>query len=583
MHNSRTVPVIFAALLLIIGGISWQLGSHGPEIAAGPSSGPYMIAAANPDATAAAQEIIKKGGNAIDAAIAVQAVLTLVEPESSGLGGGAFMVYFDEAADKVLAYDGRETAPAGTTSKLFLDDDGQPLGFRDAVVSGRSVGVPGVVKMLWLAHQKHGALPWSDLFEPAIRLAENGFEVQPKLQEWLEWDPVLKHMPVAGDYFYKTGPDGAKLPYKAGEIIKNPAYARTLREIAEKGPDGFYEGDVAQAIVDAVQNAPARPGTLSLADLENYQAKERAALCRPYRIYRICTMPPPTSGGLTTLQTLGILESFDLKGMGAMTVTSMHFIAEAEALAYADRDQYIGDPDFVDVPVDAMLDPEYLASRAALIDASLSMGKAAPGNPGEEHADNRGANADMSQPSTSHFSIVDPDGNVVSMTTSVEGPFGSHLMAGGMILNNQLTDFSFLPKRDGKPVANAVAPGKRPRSSMDPVIVFDEDGSFHAAIGSPGGSKIINYVNQSLIAMLDWGMDVPEAIGLPHFMDRNGPLEIEKNTALEQKIPEFEQLGHEVKVERMMSGLHGILVMPDGAYNGGADPRRDGNVVSGTR
>ena len=583
MTQARTVPAIFLALILIIGGTSWWLGGQEQEIAAGPSSGPYMIAAANPDATAAGREIVMKGGNAIDAAIAVQAVLTLVEPESSGLGGGAFMVYFDKSANEVEAYDGRETAPAGATSKLFLDDNGQPLDFRDAVVSGRSVGVPGVVKMLWLAHQKHGALPWSDLFEPAIRLAENGFEVQPKLQEWLEWDPVLKHMPVAGDYFYKTDANGEKVPYKAGEIIKNPAYAKTLREIAEKGPDGFYEGSVAQAIVDAVRNAPARPGTLSLDDLANYQAKERDALCGLYRIYRVCTMPPPTSGGLTTLQTLGILENFDLKGMGAMSVTAIHFIAEAEALAYADRDQYIGDPDFVDVPVAAMLDKKYLESRANLIDASISMGQAKPGSPGEEHADNWGANADMSQPSTSHFSIIDPGGNVVSMTTSVEGPFGSHLMAAGMILNNQLTDFSFLPERDGKPVANAVAPGKRPRSSMDPAIVFNKDGTFHAAIGSPGGSKIIGYVNQALIAMLDWDMDVPGAIGLPHFIDRNGPLEIEEGTPLEQKIPEFEQLGHEVKVERMMSGLHGILVMPDGSLDGGADPRRDGNVVSGTR
>ena len=321
---------------------------------------------------------------------------------------------------------------------------------------------------------------------------------------------------------------------------------------------------------------------LSLDDLASYEAKKREPVCAPYRAYRVCSMPPPTSGGLTALQILGILQNYDLNGMGPMTLTSVHFIAEAEKLAYADRDKYIGDPDFVDVPVEAMLDPGYLERRASEIDASMSMKKAKAGVLEDKRAMNRGLNHPIDKPSTTHFSILDSDGNAVSMTSSVEGPFGSHLMAAGMMLNNQLTDFSFVPEENGKPVANAVAPGKRPRSSMTPVIVFDAEGNFHAAIGSPGGSRIIGYVTQTLIALIDWDMDMTGAIGLPRFLDRNGPLEIEAGTPLEQMIPDLEALGHEVKAVPLMSGLHGILVTPSG-LDGAADPRRDGNVVTGER
>lgn len=575
MRLNRILPGLSAAalvLIVVVAGFAWFWRSDEPQ--------PFMIAAANPYASEAGAAMLRKGGSAVDAAIAVQAVLSLVEPESSGLAGGAFMLHYDEKSGDVAAYDGRETAPMGATPALFLDDEGEPLPFLEAMIGGSSVGTPGVVKMLWLAHEEHGKLEWAELFQPAIKLAEEGFTVAPKLAEAIARDPVLMQMPVAQDYFYRMDANGSRVPAAEGDVLKNPAYAQTLKIIAAKGWKGFYEGPVAEEIVTTVQNAPRRPGTLALSDFASYEAKKREPVCAAYRDYRVCSMPPPTSGGLTTLQILGVLGNYDLKGMGPMTLTAVHFIAEAEKLAYADRDKYIGDPDFVDVPVDEMLDSAYLESRANEIDASYSMGKAEPGRLADERAMNWGMNQPVDMPSTSHFSILDSNGNVVSMTTSVEGPFGSHLMAGGMMLNNQLTDFSFAPEQDGKPVANAVAPGKRPRSSMTPVIVFDEDGAFRAAVGSPGGSRIIGYVTQTLIALIDWDMDMVAAVGLPRFLDRNGPLEIEAGTPLEQMTPQLEELGHRVEARPAISGLHGILVMPDG-LDGAADPRRDGNVVTG--
>lgn len=547
-----------------------------------PVERPYMVATANPYASHAGGDVLKAGGSAVDAAIAVQAVLTLVEPESSGLAGGAFMLHWD-GDDKILdAYDGRETAPAGATPDMFLNENGEPMDYIRAIVSGRSVGAPGVVKMLWMAHQAHGKLPWADLFKPAIKLAEDGFIVSKKLSSSIARDPALAMIPVSQDYFFTRDEAGGFVPLAAGALRTNPDYAATLRLIADKGPDGFYKGSVAEAIVETVQNAPALPGTLTLDDLEGYQAKDRTPLCAPYRSYNVCTMPPPTSGGLTSLQILGILQSFDIGDIKPMSLEAVHFIAEAEKLAYADRDKYIGDPDVVDVPVAAMLDPTYLKSRADMIDASATLGKATAGELPGKQASNFGINASIARPSTSHFTIDDGMGNVVSMTTSVEAPFGSHLMAAGMMLNNQLTDFSFKPVDDGKPVANAVAPGKRPRSSMDPVIVFDDKGEFYAAVGSPGGSRIIGYVTQTLIALLDWKMDMQAAINLPRFLDRNDDLEIEEGTSLETLTPRLEQLGHVVKPSKLTSGLHGIKVTGDG-LRGGADPRREGTVVSGMR
>jgi len=572
MPLKRILPVILAALLVVVLSLWWTFG-EGTRHA-------YMVAAANPYASDAGAEILKEGGSAVDAAIAVQAVLTLVEPESSGLAGGAFMLHWSPAGGELDAYDGRETAPAGATPDMFLDADKKPIGFRDAVLSGRSVGTPGAVRLLWLAHQKHGKLPWADLFEPAIRLATEGFKVSPKLAEAIGRDPVLATLPVVQDYFFTKDAEGNRVPLQAGAVLKNPELAETLKIIAEKGADGFYAGTVAQKIVDAVTHVPSLPGTLSLADLAAYQAKEREPLCRAYRDHRICTMPPPTSGGISTLQILGILENFDMGQIEPMSLTAVHFIAEAEKLAYADRAKFIGDPDQVHVPVDSLLEATYLRKRAALIDPSQSMGQAAPGEISDRRADAYGLNGDMSRPSTSHFSIYDSRGDVVSMTTSVEGPFGSHLMAAGMILNNQLTDFSFVPEVNGAPVANAIAPGKRPLSAMDPVIVFDKDGDFFAAVGSPGGSRIIGYVTETLIALLDWHMDMQSAVALPRFVDRNGALEIEQGTTLERLTPQLTQLGHEVKPVELKSGLHGIRLTAQG-LDGGADPRRDGTVVGG--
>lgn len=573
MRYERLLPgltITVVALLVVIGGAIWLQRGEEPRA--------FMIASASSYASEAGAEILRKGGSAVDAAIAVQAVLSLVEPESSGLAGGAFLLHYNEAEDRIDAYDGRETAPAGATPALFLDEEGKPLTFLEAMIGGSSVGTPGVVKMLWLAHEEHGVLSWEQLFEPAIRLAEDGFAVAPKLAQAIARDPVLMQMPVAQDYFYRRSPDGALIPAAEGDILKNPAYAETLRRIAAHGWKGFYEGPVAEEIVATVQNAPLRPGTLSLQDLADYEPKKREPVCAPYRAYRVCTLPPP-SGGMTVLQILGILENYDLAGMEAMTLTSVHFIAEAEKLAYADRDHYVADPDFVSIPVSAMLEQEYLKKRAYEIDASYTMSKAKPGAPTDEHAMRWGENQPIDKPSTSHFTIIDGAGNVVSMTTTVEGPFGSHLMAGGMMLNNQLTDFSFLPEVDGKPVANAVAAGKRPRSSMSPVIAFDDEGAFYAAIGSPGGNRIIGYVAKTLIALLDWNMSMADAVALPHFVDRNGKLEIEEGTALEEMAPQLRQLGHMIDTRELMSGLHGIRVTPKG-LEGGADPRRDGNVVT---
>ena len=540
---------------------------------------PFMVASANPYASEAGAEILRAGGSATDAAIAVQAVLSLVEPESSGLAGGAFMLHHDATTGRLDSYDGREAAPLAVTPGLFLGDDGNPLPLLEAMIGGSSVGTPGVVKMMWLAHQEHGRLDWASLFTPAIRLAEEGFAVAPKLAQAIARDPVLMKMPVAQDYFYRLDADGTRVPAAVGDILKNPAYADTLRHIAAEGWRGFYEGPVAEEIVATVQNAPMRPGRLSMEDMALYEAKKREPICAPYRGYKVCSMPPPTSGGLTSLQILGILSHYDLKGMEPMTLTSVHFIAEAMKLAFADRDKYIGDPDFIPVPVEAMLDPAYLKARSEELDASISRGKAEPGNLKDERAMNWGLNQPVDVPSTSHFSIIDAEGNAVSMTTSVEGPFGSHLMSGGMMLNNQLTDFSFLPNVDGNPVANAVAPGKRPRSSMTPVIVYDENGDLYAVLGSPGGSRIIAYVTQTLIALLDWELDMKRAISLPRFVDRNGPLELEAGTALEEMRPQLEQLGHKVETRELMSGLHGIRVTAEG-LDGAADPRRDGNVVT---
>jgi gamma-glutamyltranspeptidase/glutathione hydrolase len=530
----------------------------------------HMVVAANPHAAQAGLEMLRRGGSAVDAAIATQMVLTLVEPQSSGIGGGGFLLHFDAGAGRLAAYDGRETAPLAATPGLFLGPDGAPLDFFDAVVGGRSVGTPGLLRMLELAHRDHGRLPWSDLFDPAIELAERGFAVSPRLHQLIAADEYLKSSPTAAGYFHHA--DGT--PYAVGELLRNPALAETLRLIARQGADAFYSGELADDIAAAVRGAAPRSGLLAKADLAGYRAVARPALCRPYRIWQVCGMPPPSSGGIATLQILGLLERFDLGAIGPAAVEAIHLQAEASRLAFADRDRYIGDPDFVAVPVAGLLSKEYLRQRSASIAPDRAAGKVQPGRPPRQAAWSPQAPQGESI-STSHISIVDGDGNVVSFTSSIESAFGSRLMVRGFLLNNQLTDFSFRPEVDGRYVANRVEPGKRPRSSMSPTIVLDPAGRPVLVVGSPGGSAIIGYVTKTLIAILDGELAPQQAIELPNFTNRNGPTEIEEGTALMEMIPELQALGHEVKAIAMTSGLHVILITPAGLV-GGADPRREG-------
>ena len=558
------------------GGAALLFGLAHAPLGCATSDGPilpkkYAISAANPHASRAGLGMLRAGGSAVDAAIAAQAVLTLVEPQSSGIGGGAFLLHYSRKAREVEAYDGRETAPSAAGPDLFLGADEKPLKFYDAVIGGRSVGTPGVLRMLELAHEKHGRLSWARLFDPAIALAANGFQISPRLHYFIGRAKGLKRYAAARRYFFT--PDGKPKP--AGSILKNPDYAATLRLIAKRGADGLYLGPLARRIVNAVQGAKANPGSLSLADLRKYRAVNRQSLCRRYRQWNICTMGPPTSGGITTLQILGLLERFDLARLKPGSVRAVHLISEAGRLAFADRAAYIADSDFMSVPVDGLLQRNYLAARSELISAARSMGKALPGAPGRRKAEIPAVSDAIELPSTSHLSVVDADGNAVSMTSSVENIFGSRLMVGGFMLNNQLTDFSFRPEIDGRKVANRVQPGKRPRSSMAPTIVLDGDDKLVLALGSPGGSRIIGFVARALIATLDWRLGLEQAFALPNHVNRNGPTDLEKGTALEVIAPGLEALGHEVRIRRITSGLHGVRATPLG-YDAAADPRREG-------
>lgn len=533
----------------------------------------HMIAAANPLAARAGLEMLRAGGSAVDAAIAAQMVLALVEPQSSGIGGGAFLLHYDRKSERVAAYDGRETAPKGARPDMFLGPGGKKPKFIDAVVGGRPVGVPGVVRMLELAHRRHGKLPWRRLFAPAIGLAENGFKVSRRLHRAIGRAKRLKDLPAARRYFFTA--QGA--PWPVETVLRNPALADTFRRLGDKGASAFYTGPVARDMVAAVRGSPIQPGALSLADLKSYRAKERKPLCRPYREWRVCAMPPPTSGGIAVLQILGLLERFDMARVerGAAAV---HLISEASRLAYADRAVYAADADFVSVPVRGLLDKDYLIHRSQSISGARSMGTANPGLPRTDQGaglKNRGADASLELPSTSHLSVVDGDGNAVSMTTTIENIFGSRLMVRGFMLNNQLTDFSLVPTVNGRPIANRVQPGKRPRSSMSPVIVLDDGGRLVMVAGSPGGSRIIAYVAKTLIAALDRGMSMQEAIDAPNHANRNGTTDLEKGTALELAAPALKALGHEVRIRALVSGVHGIRVTPAG-IEGGADKRREG-------
>ncbi|EJM66880.1 gamma-glutamyltranspeptidase [Pseudomonas sp. GM49] len=552
----------------------------------------YMAAAANPLAAEAGREMLRRGGSAIDAAIAMQAVLTLVEPQSSGIGGGALIVLWDGKA--VRTYDGRETAPAGATEKLFLQANGQPMGFTQAQIGGRSVGTPGVLRALELAHQKHGRLPWAQLFEPAIRLAEQGFAISPRLHQLIAADSSMLRSPEMMAYFRNA--DGS--PKAVGTNLKNPALAAVFKRIAHEGPDALYKGPVAQEIAARVQGH-ANPGSLSVSDLANYQAKERAPLCTDYKRWQVCGMPPPSSGGIAVAQILGTLQALETRDKRLALAPlkpvktkapagiepdpqAVHLISEAERLAYADRAQYVADTDFVPVPVKGLVEPAYLASRAALI-GERSMGTAKPGTPPGIQV----AYAPDRSPlriSTSQVVAVDDAGGAVSMTTTIESAFGSHIMVQGFMLNNEMTDFSFIPEENGQKVANRVEPGKRPRSSMAPTLIFDrQSGEFLATVGSPGGSQIIEYVAKSTIGLLDWNLDAQAAINLPNFGSRNGPTELEQGQFSPMLIQAMKDKGHNVSEIDMTSGTQAIVRVKDAqgkaSLTGGADPRREGQAL----
>ena len=530
----------------------------------------FMVVAAHPLAARAGYDVLRKGGSAVDAAIAAELVLNLVEPQSSGIGGGGFLLHYAARDGKLEAYDGRETAPAAARPERFLGADGKPLDWPAAVISGKSVGVPGLLRLLELAHRGHGKFPWAQLFRPAIELAERGFPISPRLHALVAADRFLALDENARRYFYL--PDGTPKP--AGTLLKNPDFAAVLKRVAAEGADAFYRGEIARDIASAVRDRKRAPGDLSETDISAYAAKEREPLCGKYRIWKICGVPPPDSGTFAVLQILGILERFDLRALKSDSLEAVHLFAEAGRLAYADRNLYIADPAFVAAPLAALLDARYLDSRATLIDPKHSMGRAQAGDPAHLAA-RYGRSEPLELPSTTHISVVDAEGNAVALTASIEAAFGNRQMVRGFLLNNELTDFSWEPEQGGRPVANRVQGGKRPRSSMAPPMVFDDQGKLFMVIGSPGGHSIINYVAETLVNVLDWGMDIQQAIAAPRFGSRNGPTELEKGTALEKLAPELERMGHTIRIRAEASGLHGIVRGKDG-WAGGADPRREG-------
>ncbi len=568
----RRIVLTVLGLTLLLGACNHTTGGAGLNLSGPPparSTG-FMAVAGHPLAAAAARDALKDGGSAVDAAIAAALVLNLVEPQGSGIGGGGFLVHYAAKKGELAAYDGRETAPQSATPYLFIRD-GKPMSFIDAVVGGRSVGVPGLLRMFEMAHREHGKLPWARLFKPAIDLAEKGFVVSKRLNSMIANAPRLAAYAETRDFFL----DETGQPIASGKALKNPKLAETFRRIAEGGADAFYNGPLADEIAAAVRGADGNPGGMTAADLAAYKAKRREPVCMPYRKWLVCGMPPPSSGGIATLQILGILQNFDVASTSPLSAKAVHLVAEAGKLAFADRDTYVADSDFVPVPAAGLVDPEYLKTRAKEIRLDRTMGSATPGMPAMKITRFAPETDGEKGTSTSHISIVDKDGNAAAMTVSIETPFGSRLMVGGFLLNNQLTDFSFQPNNQGAPVANRVGPGKRPRSSMAPTIVLDNEGRVVMVTGSPGGARIIGYVAKSIVAALDWNLGVKDALGLPNFLDRNAGVEIEKGTALEKLKPELEALGHKVTVRVLNSGLNAIRAEGATLYGAG-DPRREG-------
>jgi gamma-glutamyltranspeptidase/glutathione hydrolase len=577
MTRKLLTIVASLALLLVLGAPQLRAFEQ-PEAASGFAPKPlvkakqHMVVAANPLAAEAGLAILRKGGSAVDAGIATQMVLNLVEPQSSGIGGGAFILYWDKQNNELASIDGRETAPSAATPELFLDKDGKPLPREDAMGSGLSVGVPGALAALKLAHDKFGKLPWADLFEPAITLAHGGFAVSPRLAAELAEAPAESFTPEARAYFF----DAEGKPWPVGHVLANPALADTLATIARDGPDAFYKGDIAGDIAHAVQTDPRRPGTLSVEDIASYRAKERPPVCVVYRAEKICGAGPPSSGAVTVSQVLSLLAPYDL-GPAPLSVRAAHTIVEAERLAYADRARYLADPDFVTAPIAGLLDPSYLDERRRLIDPNHAQANVVAGTPPNTRQGAYGADSTHEASGTSQVSIVDDDGNVFSMTTTIERSFGSRNMVRGFLLNNQLTDFSFVPVDDeGSPVANRVEGGKRPRSSLDPTLVFaNEGGALHYVLGSPGGAAIILYNIKTLIALIDWRLDAAEAAALVNFGSTGDAVVIEPGAEWNNLANALESLGHNVQRADLVSGLHIIAVTKDG-LEGGADPRREG-------
>jgi gamma-glutamyltranspeptidase/glutathione hydrolase len=527
----------------------------------------WMIAAAHPLAVEAGARVLREGGTAADGMIATQLVLGLVEPQSSGLGGGAFLVWHDGASGKITTLDGRETAPLAATPTLFQDANGQPLAFFDAVVGGRSVGTPGTPALLAEAHARWGRADWAGLFSEAIGLAETGFPVSPRLAGLIAEDAErLRLFKDTRDYFMPGG-----TPLAPGQTLRNPDYADTLRRLAAEGAAAFYAGEMALDIAERVQRSGANPGVLSPLDLAIYRVKERPALCTPYRGYEVCGMGPPSSGASTVGQILGLLEPYDLSSLGPSSPEAWRLIGDASRLAFADRGRYLADSDFVPVPLKGLLAPDYLKTRAELLRGDDALPEVTPGQPDFDHASLWADDQSLELPSTSHISIVDSYGNALSMTTTIENGFGSRLMVRGFLFNNQLTDFSFATHENGRPIANALAPGKRPRSSMAPTILR-RGGAPVLVLGSPGGSSIIGYVAKTIIASVDWGLDVQEAVSLPHLVNRFGPYDIEPEAAA--LAAPLAEMGFEVRETALTSGLHVISL--GATLMGGADPRREG-------
>lgn len=529
----------------------------------------YMVSSADKRASAAGAAMLAKGGNAVDAAIAAQMVLNVVEPQSSGIGGGMFFLYYDAKTKKSVYFNGREKAPAAANENIFLGKDGKARDFYDVVGGGLSVGTPGALKALKRAHEEHGKLPWKDLFEPAIKIAQDGFSLDERIYVILKQLPYLSKFDGMKIYFEKDG-----TPKKVGAKIKNPELAKTFETIAAQGIAPFYEGKIAQDMVAAVQNSKKNPGFLSLADLKNYNIKKGDLICGSYRKkYKICSMPLPSSGGVTILQTLKILENFDLEKLKPSSKEAVHLISEATRLAYADRNEYVAD--VPNVPIKEMLDEKYLKERASLIKMDRAMNDVKPGKFKKTFA----LNSNNEKPSTTHVSIVDADGNAVSMTSSIEYLFGSVLMVDGFMLNNQLTDFSLSPTdKNGKKVANRLQPRKQPRSSMSPAFIFDEKDNLVMVIGSPGGPRIIQYVVKAIIASLDWHLDMQEAISLPNHVILNDQIELENRTTLTALKTDLEKMGHKVKTADITSGLNGVAITPT-SLQGGSDPRRSGAAL----